>query len=75
MVHNAVLWTVDSTVGSPTPDGTTLSKTFTSVIDYWLAFTNAKLKTIDDTRFGYGNTIFEYGHKVYALPHSFVVLV
>ena len=39
-----------------------LSKTFTSVIDYWLAYANTKLKIIYDTRFGHVNKIYEYGH-------------
>ena len=49
---------------TPGPDDTTvkaLSKTFTSVIDYWLAYANTKLKTIYDTRFGHDNKLYEYG--------------
>ena len=47
------------------PDDTTLhslSKTFTSVIDYWLAYANTQLKTIYDTRFGDKTKIYEYAH-------------
>ena len=45
------------------PDETTvhsLSKTFTSVIDYWLDYSNTQLKSIYDTRFGDDAKIFEY---------------
>ena len=44
-----------------TPDDTALSKTFTSVIDYWLAYANTKLKTIYDSRFAQDSKIDEYG--------------
>ena len=37
-------------------------KTFTSVIDYWLAYTNTKLKTIYDTQFGHRKKMYEYGY-------------
>ena len=53
-------WYIMPYFGPSTPDDTTLSKTFTSAIDYWLAFTNAKLKTIYDTEFGHFNKIFDY---------------
>ena len=38
-----------------------LSKTFTSVSDYWLARTNTKLNTTYNTWFGHENKIYEYG--------------
>ena len=47
------------------PDDTTthsLSKTFTSVIDYWLAYLNTQMKTIYDTRFGDDTKIYDYAH-------------
>ena len=60
-------WYIMPYIGSTTPgpgDTTvqaSLYKTFTSVIDYWLAYANIKLKTIHDTRFGHFNKIYEYG--------------
>ena len=38
-----------------------LSKTFTSVIDYWLAYLDTRLKTIYDSRFGDVSKLFAYG--------------
>ena len=46
------------------PDDTTVHsqfKTFTSAIDYWLAYANTQLKTIYDTRFGDKTKIY-HGH-------------
>ena len=37
-----------------------LSKTFTSVTDYWLAYANTQLKSIYDARFGDDTKIYEY---------------
>ena len=39
-----------------------LSKTFTSIVDYWITYTNNELTTICDTRFGDAYKIHDYGH-------------
>ena len=58
-------WYIGPTI--PGPDGTTVhaspSRTFTSIIDYWLDYANTKLKTIYDSRFGDATKIYEYSHS------------
>ena len=56
-------WYIMPYIGPSTPDDKALSKTFTSVVDYWLAFSNAKLKTVCDRRFGQSTKIFEYNTR------------
>ena len=49
------------------PDDNSISKaipsiTFTSALDYWLAYANANLESIHNSNFGLSNKIYQYGH-------------
>ena len=58
-------WYIMPYIGPPNDTVNTtahsLSKTFTSVIDYWLAYLDTRLKTIYDSRFGDVSKLFAYG--------------
>src|ERR1700735_795915 len=58
-------WYIAPTFSSPydtSVSNAISSRTFTSAVDYWLAYANANLESIRDTDFGLDGKIYDYGH-------------
>jgi hypothetical protein len=58
-------WYIAPTFSSPydtSVSNSISSRTFTSAVDYWLAYANANLKSIRNTDFGLYGKIYDYGH-------------